>query len=220
MHKKSPTVVCKQPYGIYGYVNVRCLLEARTVLQGPVGNTVRYKRAMPVGSPYGIARRSPDRLGWKYRTVLDKGRKGKSIPYGSKRGRDFKLEARTGWHAGSPYGIAKQSWHNVGGGRLEMVRLWSLVRAQAVVGGHGVEADGEQPPPLVGESGILSRTVCCKKWSPYGLNNVEQKYRTGLRIQKQKRTNKQTNNRTVYTLQPYGIRIYIKRRNYPVRLEV
>jgi len=48
-----------------------------------------------------------------------------------------------------------------GGGRLEMVRLWSLVRAQAVAGGHGVEADGEQPPPLVGESGILSRTVCC-----------------------------------------------------------
>ena len=35
---------------------------------------------MPVGSPYGIARRSPNRLGWKYRTVLDKGRKGKSIP--------------------------------------------------------------------------------------------------------------------------------------------
>ena len=31
MHKKSRTVVCKQPYGIYGYVNVRCLLEARTV---------------------------------------------------------------------------------------------------------------------------------------------------------------------------------------------
>ena len=29
---------------------------------------------MPVGSPYGIARRSPDRLGWKYRTVLDKGK--------------------------------------------------------------------------------------------------------------------------------------------------
>ena len=53
MHKKSRTVVCKQPYGIYGYVKVRCLLE--TVLQ----------------------RRSPDRLGWKYRTVLDKGRKGK-----------------------------------------------------------------------------------------------------------------------------------------------
>ena len=26
-----------------------------------------------------------------------------------------------------------------------------------------VEADGEQPPPLGGESGILSRTVCCKK---------------------------------------------------------
>jgi len=25
---------------------------------------------------------------------------------------------------------------------LEMVRLWSLVRAQAVVGGRGVEADG------------------------------------------------------------------------------
>ena len=46
MHKKSRTVVCKQPYGIYGYVNVRCLLEARTVLQGevPTGwvrNTVR-----------------------------------------------------------------------------------------------------------------------------------------------------------------------------------
>jgi len=35
-----------QPYRIYGYVNVRCLLEARTVLQGEVptgwvGNTVR-----------------------------------------------------------------------------------------------------------------------------------------------------------------------------------
>ena len=46
MHKKSRMVVCKQPYGIYGYVNVRCLLEARTVLQGEVptgwvGNTVR-----------------------------------------------------------------------------------------------------------------------------------------------------------------------------------
>jgi len=25
---------------------------------------------------------------------------------------------------------------------LEMVRLWSLVRAQAVAGGRGVEADG------------------------------------------------------------------------------
>ena len=29
---------------------------------------------MPVGSPYGIARSGPDRLGWKYRTVLDKGK--------------------------------------------------------------------------------------------------------------------------------------------------
>ena len=29
-----------------------------------------------------------------------------------------------------------------GRGRLEMVRLWSLVRAQAVAGGRGVEADG------------------------------------------------------------------------------
>ena len=29
-----------------------------------------------------------------------------------------------------------------GGGRLEMVRPWSLVRAQAVAGGRGVEADG------------------------------------------------------------------------------
>ena len=46
MHKKSRTVVCKQPYSMSGYVNVRCLLEARTVFQREVptswnGNTVR-----------------------------------------------------------------------------------------------------------------------------------------------------------------------------------
>ena len=52
---------------------------------------------------------------------------------------------------------------NVGGKVGNGETIQSLVRAQAVVGGRGGEADGEQPPPLVGESGILSRTVCCKK---------------------------------------------------------
>jgi len=96
---------------------------------------------MPVGSPYGIARRSPDRLGWKYRTVLDKGKGKVSRTVVSeveishlKPVRDDMQEARTVLQ-----NIVDITW---GGGRLEMVRLWSLVRAQAVAGGRGVEADG------------------------------------------------------------------------------
>ena len=43
-----------------------------------------------------------------------------------------------------------------------MVRLWEHMRARVTKGeGRGIEAEGKEPPPLVGESGILSRTVCC-----------------------------------------------------------
>ena len=123
MHKKSRTVVCKQPYyGMYGYVNVRCLLEARTVLQGEVptgwvGNTVRCTRGRKEWEKVSRTVLS-ERCLLEARTVLQgevptgcfgnavrciaigqgEGKNGKSIPYGSKRGRErnFKPEARTG----------------------------------------------------------------------------------------------------------------------------
>ena len=116
-------------------------MEARTVLQGEVptgwvGNTVRCW--------------TREGKGKVSRTVVSEVEISHLKPV-----RDDMQEARTVLQ-----NIVDITWGG-GGGRLEMVRLWSLVRAQAVVGGRGVEADGEQPPPLVGESGILSRTVCC-----------------------------------------------------------
>ena len=53
----------KIPYGICTTSPVRWFVNNRT------GYIWICERAMPVGSPYGIARRSPDRLGWKYHTV-------------------------------------------------------------------------------------------------------------------------------------------------------
>ena len=44
--------------------------------------------------------------------------------------------------------------------RLEMVRLWEHMRACVTKGeGRGIEPEGEEPPPLVGESEVLYRTV-------------------------------------------------------------
>ena len=183
MHKKSRTVVCTQPYGIW------------TICE----------RAMPVGSPYGIARRSPDRLGWKYRTVLDKGRKGKSIPYGSKRGRDFKLEARTGWHAGSPYGIAKHSWHNVGGGKVgngeTMVARASTGRGRRAWGGGRWLAT---PSPCRWKWNIVPYGMLYTKWSPYGLN---QKYT--VRDWEYENKNEQTSKLTTVRYTPYNRTVYV-----------
>ena len=65
---------------------------------------------MPVGSPYGIARRSPDhdRLGWKYRTVLDKGKErmgkvSRMVVVSKVENENFKLEARRNVH--TVYGV-------------------------------------------------------------------------------------------------------------------
>ena len=41
-----------------------------------------------------------------------------------------------------------------------MVRLWEHMRARVTKGeGRGIEPEGEEPPPLVGESEVLYRTV-------------------------------------------------------------
>ena len=134
-----------------------------------MGKSIPYctKRAMPVGSPYGTKEKSrPVGLEIPY-GVLDKGkeRMGKvsrtvvseveNEISNRKPVRDDMQETRTVLQ-----NIVDITWGGRGD-RLGLVRLWSLVRAQAVVRGHGVEADGKQLPPLVGESGILSRTVCC-----------------------------------------------------------
>ena len=56
-----------------------------------------------------------------------------------------------------------------------MVRLWEHMRARVTKGeGHGIESEGEEPPPLVGESEVLYRTVYSfgvlhsKGLGPYG----------------------------------------------------
>ena len=41
-----------------------------------------------------------------------------------------------------------------------MVRLWEHMRARVIKGeGRGIKPEGEEPPPLVGESEVLYRTV-------------------------------------------------------------
>ena len=99
---------------------------------------------MPVGSPYGIARRSPDRLGWKYRTV---GKVSHTVVSkveisNLKPVRDDMQEARTVLVLQN---IVDITW---GGVRLEMVRLWSLVRAQARQEGVGWRQMASNPLPL------------------------------------------------------------------------
>jgi len=98
-----------------------------------------------VGSPYGIILQGEVPTGWVGNTVRCWTREGKGKVSRTvvseveisnlKPVRDDMQEARTVLQ-----NIVDITWG--GGGRLEMVRLWSLVRAQAVAGGRGVEADG------------------------------------------------------------------------------
>ena len=59
-----------------------------------------------------------------------------------------------------------------------MVRLWEHMRARVTKGeGRGIEPEGEEPPPLVGEREVLYRTVYS-----FGVLNAKGPYGSCLKM--------------------------------------